>query len=102
MTLLFPQLADVIGIISHLIAGCASLYLCYWCWQAWKYTGSSTARAFAWLCALLAALSFLLIAGSFCNGYASDVIIELRTWTRIGFGVTMALAAWKIYKLGGA
>jgi hypothetical protein len=102
MTLLWPEMADMVGVVAHTISGLSACYLSYWCWRAWKDTRLIVAFALCWLGVIIALLSvyrffdILSPAGSF----AAAATLEFGMWIRIAHAVTLSYIAWYVWRLG--
>ena len=102
MTLLWPGIADAIGITSHLIACVCAAYLAYWCFWSWRATRQKIAAGAGWLMSVLSLMSLYRLSDFVVptDSRANCLVVEFGAWSRIGLATTLAYVAVQVWKAG--
>lgn len=102
MMLLWLNMADAIGITSHLIACLCAAYLTYWCFWSWRATGLKIAAGAGWLMSVLSLMSLYRLSDFIVpNGSRADgLVVCFGSVTRIGLAATLAYVAIQVWKVG--
>lgn len=102
MTLLWPELADLIGFVAHAATVCSASYLAYWAWRSWRVSHMQIALGATWTATVIMLLSVVALfemahpTGTVMRPY----IVEFRAWMRVALAATSMFLAATVWHAG--